>query len=115
MKYSRQKELLKNRENFYKKSSLSPALQEKLFSIKEGGITTPIRVDKYVNLYLVLKKEEKGTPATYEEVKENVKNDLLQEINRASVDSVINSIRANKSVKYNSENLVPTNKSKDGE
>ena len=102
-RFSKHKTIPANQIHFVKKSSLPKTIQDKLFSIREGGITTPIRVGDDVNLYLVLQKGAKGTVATFDEVKDQVRNDLEASIAIKQVDSLITAIKEDNVVFYNSD------------
>jgi len=88
---------------FVQKSSLPEDLQEKLFDIRIGGITTPIRVGEYVNLYLILDKGEAGSPATFEEVSSEVQAQLMRQQYKIRIDSVMNVVKSERNYSFNHE------------
>ncbi len=88
---------------FVTKSSLPTDIQEKLFDIRVGGITTPIRVGEYVNLYLILDKGDKGSGATFNEVRDEVKAKLMREQYKVRIDSVMNVVKNERSYSFNHE------------
>lgn len=102
-RFSTGKTRSKSKIPFVKKTELPKKLQESLFSIKEGGITTPIRVGDDVNLYLILEKGKKGEKATFDEVYSKVKNLLRTSQYQSQVDNVVNELRASVNYTVNSD------------
>ncbi len=88
---------------FKTRNSLPTEIQEKLFDIRIGGITTPIRVGEYVNLYLILDKGDKGSQATFQEVRDEVEAKLMREQYKVRIDSVMNNVKNERNFSFNHE------------
>ncbi len=102
-RYSKTPTVAENKIAYVKKSSLSPELQKTLFSIKEGGITTPIRVGKSVNLYLIIEKGKLGEQASLAEVSSQVRNLLITTNYQVQIDSAMVKLRSKSNYTYNRE------------
>ncbi len=88
---------------FISRSSLPSELSNKLFSIKEGGITTPIRAGDVVNLYLIIEKGKKGEQATLAEVHSDVRNQLITSRYQTQIDSAMTTLRSESDFTFDNE------------
>ncbi len=84
--------------------SIPTEIMSSLRKVKEGGITEPIKFGEYYMVFKVLEHSIAERPE-YEEVKENIRNNLWQEKARAEGEKYYNKILEKAKVEYNPEGL----------
>jgi len=84
--------------------SIPPEIMSVLRKVKEGGISEPVKFGEYYMLFKVLGHGTADRPE-YEEVKENIKNNLLQEKTRAKGEEYYSKLLEKAKVEYNPEGL----------
>lgn len=75
-----------------------------LKKVKDGGVTQVIEFGDYFMIFKVIEHSIAQTP-TFEEIKENIKNNLWQEKARAEGEKYFNKIMERAKVEYNPEGL----------
>lgn len=84
--------------------SIPPEIMSSLRKVKDGGITAPIKFGEYYMIFKVLEHSIAERPE-YEEVKENIRNNLWQERARSEGEKYYNKILEKARVEYNPEGL----------
>ena len=84
--------------------SIPVEIMSALKKVKDGGISEPVKFGEYYMLFKVLEHNVAERPG-YEEVKENIRNNLLQEKGRAEGERYYNKLLEKARVEYNPEGL----------
>jgi len=84
--------------------SIPVEIMSALKKVKDGGISEPVKFGEYYMLFKVLEHNVAERPG-YEEVKENIRNNLLQEKARAEGERFYNKLLEKARVEYNPEGL----------
>ncbi len=84
--------------------SIPPEILTPLKKAKEGGVTEPIQFGEYYMIFKVVDHMIAESPK-YDEVKENIRNNLRQEKARAEGEKYFNKLMERASVEYNQEGL----------
>lgn len=97
-----------NEIEFTPRSQVPSQIRESLFSIKEGGITVPVKDGDNWNLYYILEKGKKGEEATLGEVYSDVKNYLVKARYETMVNDAMSELRATANCTFNNEYFETT-------
>ncbi len=84
--------------------SIPPEIVSSLERVKKGGVTEPIKFGEYYLIFKVVDHMIAESPA-YEDVKENIRNNLWQEKARAEGEEYFNKLMERAKVEYNPEGL----------
>jgi len=84
--------------------SIPVEIMSALKKVKDGGISEPVKFGEYYMLFKVLEHNVAERPG-YEEVKENIRNNLLQEKARTEGEKFYNKLLEKARVEYNPEGL----------
>lgn len=84
--------------------SIPPEIVTSLKKVKQGGVTEPIEFGEYYMIFKVIEHMIADSPK-YEEVKENIRNNLSQEKARAEGEKYFNELMEKANVEYNPEGL----------
>ncbi|MGB7054318.1 MAG: peptidyl-prolyl cis-trans isomerase, partial [bacterium] len=84
--------------------SIPPEIMKALKNVKEGGVTEQVKFGEYYMIFKVLEHSIADQPS-YEEVKENISNNLWQEKARAAGEDYYNKLIEKAQVEYNPEGL----------
>lgn len=84
--------------------SIPPEIMKALKNVKEGGVTEQVKFGEYYMVFKVVEHSIADQPS-YEEVKENISNNLWQEKARAAGEDYYNKLIEKARVEYNPEGL----------
>jgi hypothetical protein len=84
--------------------SIPPEIMVSLKKVKQGGVTDVINFGEYYMIFKVIEHTIAQTPA-FEEVKENIRDNLWQEKARAEGEKYYNKVMERAKVEYNPEGL----------
>jgi hypothetical protein len=84
--------------------SIPVEIMSALKKVKEGGVTEPVKFGEYYMVFKVIEHKIADRPA-FDEVKENIKNNIWQEKARAEGEKYYNKILEKAKVEYNPEGL----------
>lgn len=84
--------------------SIPPEIMKALKNVKEGGVTEQVKFGEYYMIFKVVEHSIADKPS-YEEVKDNISNNLWQEKARAAGEDYYNKLIEKARVEYNPEGL----------
>ncbi|UCD05671.1 MAG: peptidyl-prolyl cis-trans isomerase [candidate division WOR-3 bacterium] len=84
--------------------SIPPEIMTSLKKVKEGGVTEPIQFGEYYMIFKVIDHSIAESPK-FDEVKENIRNNLRQEKARAEGEKYFSKLMERARVEYNQEGL----------
>lgn len=90
----------------------SDDLGEYLFSIREGGISKPMKVDDKMHIYLIRRKYLPGTPLSFTEARESVLQRVRSDLKRGAEKRVKEKLRKKSNYIHNEEFFKETPRSK---
>ena len=85
--------------------SIPPEIMQVLKNVKTGGITESVKFGEYYMLFKVVEHSTADKPA-FEEVKENIRNNLWQDKARQAGEEYYNKLMDRARVEYNDEGLA---------
>jgi parvulin-like peptidyl-prolyl isomerase len=85
--------------------SIPPEIMQVLKNVKTGGVTEPIKFGEYYMIFKVVEHSTADKPS-FEEVKENIRNNLWQDKARQAGEEYYNKLMSKARVEYNEEGLA---------
>jgi hypothetical protein len=85
--------------------SIPTEIMEVLKNVKTGGVTEPVKFGEYYMLFKVIEHSTADKPS-FEEVKENIRNNLWQDKARQAGEEYYNKLMDRARVEYNEEGLA---------
>lgn len=89
--------------------SIPAEIMDRLRNVKEGGVTDVIEFGEFYMIFKVLEHKIAETP-TFDEIKENIRSNLMQERAGAAADEYVESVLKRARVEYNPQGLEILNK-----
>jgi peptidyl-prolyl cis-trans isomerase C len=90
---------------FFSRGRMIPEFEETAFSLKKGEVSKPVKTTYGYHLIETTDKRE-GSQIQFEEAKENIKNQLVKEKQKALFESYIETLKKKSEIKTDEERLT---------